>query len=55
MKSFPTAHQAEHDEILTLCVKKDRAALTDLIERHIIASGNIVLTYLQNLEARESD
>jgi hypothetical protein len=41
--------------MLTLCVKKDRAGLMDLIERHIFASGNVVLTYLQTLEAREND
>lgn len=41
--------------MLTLCVKKDRAGLMDLIERHIIASGNVVLAYLKTLEAGESD
>jgi DNA-binding GntR family transcriptional regulator len=54
-KSFPTVTQTEHEDMLTLCVKKDRAGLMDLIERYIIASGNIVLTYLQTLEAREND
>jgi DNA-binding GntR family transcriptional regulator len=53
-KSFPTATQTEHEEMLTLCVKKDRAGLMDLIERHIIVSGNVVLAYLQTLEAREN-
>lgn len=52
-KSFPTVTQTEHQEILALCVNKDRAGLMDLIERHIIASGNVVLSYLQTLEARE--
>jgi DNA-binding GntR family transcriptional regulator len=54
-KSFPTLTQTEHEEILALCVKKERAGLMDLIERHIIASGHIVLTYLQTLEAREDN
>ena len=54
-KSFPTATQTEHEEILTLCVKKDRAGLMDLIERHIIASGNVVLAYLRTLEAAEDN
>src|ERR1700761_8635753 len=54
-KSFPTATQTEHEEMLTLCVKKDRAGLMDLIERHIIASGNVVLAYLRTLEAAEDN
>lgn len=52
-KSFPTVTQTEHEEILGLCAKRDRTGLMDLIERHIIASGNVVLTYLQALEAAE--
>lgn len=54
-RSFPTVTQTEHEDMLTLCVKKDRAGLMDLIERHIIASGNVVLAYLKTLEAGESD
>jgi DNA-binding GntR family transcriptional regulator len=54
-KSFPTLTQTEHEEILTLCVKKERAGLMDLIECHIIASGHVVIAYLQTLEAREDN
>ena len=52
-KSFPAVTQTEHEEILSFCAKKDRTGLMDRIERHIIASGNVVLTYLQTLEAAE--
>jgi DNA-binding GntR family transcriptional regulator len=54
-KNFPAVTQTEHREMLTLCVSKDRVGLMDLIERHIIASGNVVLTYLETLEARAND
>jgi len=53
-KSFPTATQTEHEEILKLCIQKDRDGLMALLERHIIASGNVVLTYLRNMEEKNS-
>ena len=53
-KSFPPATQTEHQEMLALCVKKDRAGLMDLVERHILASGNVALAYLQTLEERQA-
>jgi DNA-binding GntR family transcriptional regulator len=49
-KSFPASTQIEHEEILKLCMRKDRDGVIALLERHIIASGNVVLTYLRNME-----
>jgi DNA-binding GntR family transcriptional regulator len=49
-KSFPSVTQTEHEEILKLCIQKDRDGLVALLERHIIASGNVVLAYLRNME-----
>jgi DNA-binding GntR family transcriptional regulator len=49
-KSFPASTQIEHEEILKLCMSKDRDRLMALLERHITASGNVVLTYLRNME-----
>jgi DNA-binding GntR family transcriptional regulator len=48
--SFPANTQNEHREILELCVARDRAGAMELIERHIIASGEVVLRYLQKTE-----
>jgi len=49
-KNFTASTQIEHKEILKLCIKKERDGLMALLERHIIASGNVVLAYLRNLE-----
>jgi len=49
-KSFPASTQIEHEEILKLCMRKDRDGVMALLERHIIASGNVVLAYLRNME-----
>jgi DNA-binding GntR family transcriptional regulator len=52
-RSFPADTQAEHEEMLDLCAKKDRVGLMDLVERHILASADVVLAYLQALEATD--
>ncbi|WP_461348646.1 GntR family transcriptional regulator [Bradyrhizobium sp. USDA 4451] len=50
-QTFPVSTQNEHQEILALCVSRDRAGLTALIERHIMTSGEVVLHYLRRMEA----
>ena len=50
-QKFPVSTQNEHQKILDLCVSRDRAGLTAYIERHIMTSGEIVLQYLQRMEA----
>jgi len=49
-KRFPASTQIEHEEILKLCMRKNRDGVMALLERHIIASGNVVLSYLRNME-----
>jgi len=50
--AFSTATQSEHQDILNLCVARDRAGLMNCIEQHIVASGDVVLRYLQALESK---
>jgi DNA-binding GntR family transcriptional regulator len=50
-RAFPANTQGEHREILDLCIARDRNGLAALIERHILASGEVVLDYLRNVEA----
>ena len=50
-QAFPLTTQDEHRQILELCVARDRNALIALIEQHILASGDVVLDYLQRIEA----
>jgi DNA-binding GntR family transcriptional regulator len=53
-RKFPVSTQNEHREILDFCVSRDRAGLTALIERHIMTSGEVVLQYLQRMEADQT-
>jgi DNA-binding GntR family transcriptional regulator len=53
-RSFPANTQIEHGEILKLCMQKDRDRLMALLERHIIASGDVVLSYLRQMEETKS-
>ena len=46
-RTFPVSTRNEHQQILKLCVAKDRNGLMTLIEQHIMASGEVVLCYLQ--------
>lgn len=50
-RTFPTSTQNEHQRILDLCVAKDRAGVMAFIEQHIVTSGEVVLRYLQAMEA----
>lgn len=50
-QTFPVSTQNEHQKILDLCVARDRAGLTAFIEQHIMTSGEVVLRYLQRMEA----
>jgi DNA-binding GntR family transcriptional regulator len=50
-RKFPTETQNEHQRILDLCVAGDRNGLMTLIEEHIMTSGDVVLQYLQKMEA----
>lgn len=50
-KTFPVSTQNEHKKILDFCIARDRAGLMALIEQHIISSGEVVLRYLQKIEA----
>jgi DNA-binding GntR family transcriptional regulator len=50
--AFPITTQSEHQDILNLCLARDRAGLMNCIERHIVASGDVVLRYLQALESK---
>ena len=50
-QTFPVSTQNEHQKILDLCVSRDRAGLTAFIEQHIMTSGEVVLQYLQRMEA----
>jgi DNA-binding GntR family transcriptional regulator len=50
-RTFPVSTQNEHQKILDLCVSRDRAGLMAFIERHIMTSGEVVLQYLQKIEA----
>ena len=52
-QTFPVSTQNEHQKILDLCVSRDRAGLTAFIERHIMTSGEVVLQYLQRMEANQ--
>lgn len=53
-RTFPANTQNEHQEILDLCVARDRTGLMALIERHIMMSGEVVLQYLQRMEADQT-
>lgn len=53
-QTFPVSTQNEHQEILDLCVSRDRAGLMALIERHIMTSGEVVLRYLQKMESDQT-
>ncbi|QPF86100.1 GntR family transcriptional regulator [Bradyrhizobium genosp. L] len=50
-QTFPASTQHEHQKILDLCVAKDQVGVTAFIEQHIMTSGEVVLRYLQRLEA----
>jgi DNA-binding GntR family transcriptional regulator len=50
-QTFPVSTQNEHQKILDLCVAKDRAGVMAFIEQHIMTSGEVVLLYLQRMEA----
>jgi DNA-binding GntR family transcriptional regulator len=50
-QTFPVSTQKEHRKILELCVARDRLGLMAFIEQHIVTSGEVVLRYLQRLEA----
>jgi DNA-binding GntR family transcriptional regulator len=50
-KAFPVSTQNEHREILDLCVARDQAGVMTFVERHIQSSGEVVLRYLQEMEA----
>ncbi len=54
-KTFPVSAQSEHQEILSLCVARDRDGLMNFIEQHIMISGEVVLRYLQQLESEPTD
>ncbi|MGY2904134.1 DNA-binding GntR family transcriptional regulator [Bradyrhizobium sp. URHC0002] len=53
-QTFPVSTQNEHQKILDLCVSRDRAGLMAFIEQHIMTSGEVVLQYLQKLEANQT-
>src|ERR1700744_2737153 len=53
-QTFPASTQHEHREILDLCIAGDRAGVMAFIEQHIMASGEVVLRYLQRLEADQT-
>ena len=50
-QTFPVSTQNEHQKILDLCVARDRAGVMAFIEQHIMTSGEVVLRYLQRMEA----
>jgi DNA-binding GntR family transcriptional regulator len=50
-RTFPVSTQNEHQKILDFCLSRDQAGLTAFIERHIMTSGEVVLQYLQRMEA----
>ena len=50
-QKFPVSTQNEHQKILDLCVARDRTGLSAFIEQHIMTSGEVVLQYLQRMEA----
>lgn len=52
-RKFPVSTQNEHQTILDLCVARDRTGLSAFIERHIMTSGEVVLQYLQKMEANK--
>jgi DNA-binding GntR family transcriptional regulator len=52
-RSFPENTQAEHKRMLDLCVARDRDGLAAFIERHILASGEVVLNYLRKAPASD--
>jgi DNA-binding GntR family transcriptional regulator len=49
-RRFPENTQAEHRRVLDLCVARDREGLATFIERHIVASGELVLEYLKTTQ-----
>jgi DNA-binding GntR family transcriptional regulator len=51
---FPVSTQHEHQKILDLLVARDRDALMAFIEQHIMTSGEVVLRYLEKLEAAQT-
>jgi DNA-binding GntR family transcriptional regulator len=53
-KAFPVSTQNEHEQILELCVAKNRVGLMECIERHIMSSGEVVLHYLRKIESDET-
>ena len=53
-QTFPVSTQNEHQKILDLCVARDRAGVMAFIEQHIMTSGEVVLRYLQGLEADQT-
>jgi DNA-binding GntR family transcriptional regulator len=53
-KTFPVNTQNEHEQILELCVAKNRVGLMEYIERHIMSSGEVVLHYLRRIESDET-
>ena len=53
-RTFPVSTQNEHQKILDLCVARDRAGVMVFIEQHIMTSGDVVLRYLQRLEADQA-
>jgi DNA-binding GntR family transcriptional regulator len=53
-RTFPVSTQNEHQKILDLCVAKDRAGVMAFIEQHIMTSGEVVLRYLQRMEADQT-
>jgi DNA-binding GntR family transcriptional regulator len=53
-QTFPVSTQNEHQKILDLCVARDRAGVMAFIEQHIMTSGEVVLRYLQGLEADQA-
>jgi DNA-binding GntR family transcriptional regulator len=52
-RTFPVDTQHEHQKILELCVARDRLGVMAFIEQHIMTSGEVVLRYLQRMEANE--
>ena len=53
-QTFPVSTQNEHQKILDLCVARDRAGVMAFIEQHIMTSGEVVLRYLQRMEADQA-
>jgi DNA-binding GntR family transcriptional regulator len=53
-QTFPVNTQHEHQKILDLCVARDRVGVMAFIEQHIMTSGEVVLRYLQRLEADQA-